>query len=103
MFRAVEFEQWLERDQTWRGGWEGGNELQRCGKADARAPDMRVHAHPERVRHVGDLLAFGNAPRRANIRLENVHAALRDELAKAPARELRLAARDRDGQSRLDL
>src|SRR6266478_9770835 len=63
---------------------------------------MRVDPDPEGARHVGDLLAFGNAAGGAHIGLQDVDEALGHKRPKAPAGELGLAAGDRDLERGLD-
>src|ERR1700733_13450722 len=57
----------------------------------------------EGVRHVHDLLALGEAARGADVRLNDVHRAPREDVAKAEARTLGLTARHRDRLPCLDL
>src|SRR5258708_4193651 len=61
VFGLVEFQKRLDRVQARRVMRQTGDQLQRRGERDAGAPDMRVDAHAEGARHVGDLLGLGDA------------------------------------------
>jgi len=101
MLRLVEFQQRLDRVQRWWIVRQRGDQLQRRGQGDTRAPDVRVDAETECVRHVCDLLTFGDATSGTSVWLQDINRAFYEKRAESPAREFGLAAGNRDQRAAL--
>src|SRR5262245_16771747 len=103
IFLLLELEHGRDRKQARRLVGDRGQEVDRCGQADGRSPGVGNALDAVRGGQCRDLLALGDAARRANVRLHDVHGLARDRLAKTPAGELVLAAGDRHVERLRDL
>src|SRR5215510_12527224 len=101
--RPVELEPQLARDQREGIRRQRGRPLHTRVKPDGAAPDVRVHRDAPGIGESGDAGGLREASARADVGLEDVHAAPRDEVAEAEARVLSLSARDRHRERALHL
>src|SRR6185503_14266404 len=95
IFLLLEFQHRRHRKQARRLVRNRRQEVDGGGESDRGAPRMRHAFHAMRRGKCGDLLAFGDAARRADVRLYDIHRLAHDGVAKTPAGEFILAARHR--------
>ena len=93
--RLLELQHRRHRAERRRLVGQRRQELHRRREPDRRAPGMRHAFDAEGAGQRGDLAALREAAGGAEIGLHDVHRLLGDDVAKAPAREIVLAARHR--------
>nr|AIF26358.1 putative mandelate racemase [uncultured bacterium fosmid pJB190D12_contig II] len=98
MRRAVVLEYRLLREQRVVRDGHGGDELQRGRLGYRRAPHVRIHLHAVGLGERDDVPGRGDAATGADVRLRDVDAAGRQQVAEAVEGVLVLAARDRHRQ-----